>query len=94
MNSTVKSEKQPAAQYRTAADFNKGFLEKLESKSMFKILIEHFNYYFFSKVQNVKLQQFELSEIISHFYDFFLFYLSDKSKEQDIARAYAAYYVD
>lgn len=94
MNSTTKSEKKAPLVCANAGEFNKGFLEKLEGNSMYKILIEHFNYYFFSHQQNVKLQRMETSEVISHYYDFFLFACSGKGGEQDVSRAYAAYYVD
>lgn len=89
----MKSDKKIAVVYKNAGEFNKGFLEKLDGNSMYKILIDNFNYYFFSHQQNVKLQQIDVPEIISHFYDFFLFASSGKGGEQDISRAYAAYYV-
>ena len=80
------------AEFKTAGEFNKVFIEKLESRSMFKILIENFNYYFFSHVQNVELSLMDIGEVLTHFYDFFV-YCGTSSLEPDISRAYAAYYV-
>lgn len=81
-----------ATEYSNAGDFNKGFIERLDSKSMFKILIENFNYYFFSHMQNVKLTNMEPQEVLTHFFDFFQ-YCGSQGTESDVSRSYAAYYV-
>lgn len=80
------------AEFSNAGDFNKTVIEKLDSRSMFRILIENFNYYFFSHMQSVKLNKISAQEVMAHFFDFFHYYLSQRV-ETDVSKAYASYYV-
>ena len=79
-------------EYQTANEFNKGFIERLDSKSMFKLLIDNFNYYFFSHIQNVKLDLMDIGDVLTHFFDFFV-YCGKSNTDSDVSRAYASYYV-
>lgn len=79
-------------EFETASKFHKQFIDKLDHSSFFRILLEHFNYYFFSHLSSVKLEVLKPGDVMIHFFDFFTFSTSIY-QGKDIGRAYSCYYV-
>ena len=79
--------------FDTANEFHKVVIQNMDKTSIFQILLEKFNYYFFSHIQNLNLEIFETIEIVAHFQDFFGYTLT-MYQGSTIPQAYASYYVN
>lgn len=76
----------------TAYDFHLKIIEPAPPSSIFKILTDELDYYFFSHMHDVKLESFTKMDTILHFFDFFEF-LIHQYEGSDVTSAYASYYV-
>lgn len=79
--------------FENASQFYTKVIEVMPSNTMFKLQIEHFNYYFFSHIQSLQLEVMDVAEVVAHYYDFFVYSL-EMFQGKDLGRAYASYYVD
>src|SRR3990167_1360995 len=79
--------------FENASQFYTKVIEVMPSRTMFKLQIEHFNYYFFSHIQSLQLEVLDVGEVVAHYYDFFVYSL-EMFQGKDLGRAYASYYVD
>jgi hypothetical protein len=93
MNSLSNPVKIAPAIYKTASEFNQSFLQLADIHSIYRILVDNFNYYFFSHLQSIKLHQFDIPVIIAHFHDFMTLAISARPSHGSISSAYLAYYV-
>lgn len=90
---TKESVKYPQDEtFENASQFYTKVIEVMPSNTMFKLQIEHFNYYFFSHIQSLQLEVMDVAEVVAHYYDFFVYSL-EMFQGKDLGRAYASYYV-
>lgn len=74
-----------------AYQFKRDFLDKQPLSSIYRILTESLNYYFFSHLHNTEITHLEYPVIVDHLQDF-IFYYSQQYEGDDISMAYAEYY--
>ena len=95
----VTPSKESATKYPTdetfenASQFYTKVIEMMPLSTMFRMQIEHFNYYFFSHIQSLQLEVMDVTEVVAHYYDFFVYSL-EMFQGKDLGRAYASYYVE
>lgn len=72
--------------------FHKRVVEESADDNLFKVLLQEFDYQFFSHLHDIGLWLLPKEEVVGHFYDYFGFLCKGEYEGEHIAASYRSYY--